>query len=271
MAEWGANIIRLPIVPDNLHNHGMDETLRILDQTVAWASEYQMYVIIDFHSVGWPPTNYYHPSCACNETSKQEILDFWATISRHYADNDVVAFYELFNEPVTRAETQWYITGAPNEAEDWLAWKEFMEQVIAVIRVNDPEKIILVSGLQFAYDLEFVAEAPIADSNVAYATHPYANNSNLDWDTAFGNLSYRYPVIAAELGYEEPGNPDPDYNGIPYHQAIIDYFEAHHMSWTVWVFDATWDTSLLLDMQTYQPSLSGEYFRGRLLELNQRP
>jgi len=64
-------------------------------------------------------------------------------------------------------------------------------------------------------------------------------------------------------------NPDIDIDGIPYHQAIIDYLEAHHISWTVWCFDAYWKTSLLTNNQTYQPSPSGKYFRSRLLELNQ--
>jgi hypothetical protein len=40
------------------------------------------------------------------------------------------------------------------------------------------------------------------------------------------------------------------------------------MSWTVWCFDATWQTTLLMNIQTYSPSPSGEYFRSGMLELN---
>ena len=267
MADWGANIIRLPIVPDTWRNYirryGMDGALHALDQTITWASENKMYVIIDFHSQGWPPGNYYEEGVGA-ETTPQEIMDFWNTISHRYVDNDVVAFYELFNEPFTHVYS--------GTAGDWLIWKDFAEQVIAVIRANDPDKIILVGGLQSAYDLSFVADAPVAGSNIAYATHPYSKPDFVkNWDTAFGDLSSQYPVFATEFGYTQGGFSDNDYNGVPYRQAIIDYLEAHHISWTVWCFDATWYTSLLLDVQTYQPSPSGEYFRSRLLELNQRP
>jgi len=237
MAEWGANIIRVPIVPDNLHTHVMNEVLRILDQTIAWAAENKMYVIIDFHSIGWPPEYYYYANC--DYTYPLEIMDFWDTISRRYADNDVVAFYELYNEPATRASE----TGYSATAEDWLVWKDFMEQVIAVVRANDPDKIILVGGLTYAYDLSFVADKPIEGSNIAYVTHPYSVHPMDDWDSAFGRLSSQYPVFATEFGYSQSDFPDIDINGTPYHQAIIDYLEAHHVSWTVWCFDATWQTT----------------------------
>ena len=196
----------------------------------------------------------------------QEMQYFWNDISRRYADNDVVAFYELFNEPARSGDADF---GSP---ADWMVWKGIVEQVIADIRANDTDKIILVGGLQASYNPSFAAAAPIADDNVGYVTHPYPSQYRyLNWDTAFGNLSSKYPVFAAEFGYDQRGNPDIDIHGIPYHQAIIDDLEAHHISWAVWCFDADWETTLLTNSQTYQPSPSGEYFRSRLLELNQQP
>jgi aryl-phospho-beta-D-glucosidase BglC (GH1 family) len=58
MASWGANIIRVPITPYGLHKVGTDRMLTIMDQTIAWAGENKMYVIIDFHSCGWFPDNW---------------------------------------------------------------------------------------------------------------------------------------------------------------------------------------------------------------------
>jgi endoglucanase len=189
MAEWGANIIRLPIVPDNLHAHSMEEILRVLDQTIAWAAQNKMYIIIDFHAIGWPPDGYSWADC--DQTSPQEIMEFWNVISRRYAENDAVALYELFNEPATSACR----TGNCANAEDWLVWKGFMETVIDVIRANDPDKIILVGGVMYAHDLSFAEDAPIADSNVAYAIHPYSVTPRDTWDAVFGNISAKYPVL----------------------------------------------------------------------------
>ena len=271
MAQWCANIIRLPILPSSLRNYGMEKTLDTLDQTIAWAAKNKLYVIIDFHSIGWPPEDFYPPEAPWFSTTPKEIMDFWETISSRYADNNTVAFYELYNEPVTSASYKDYF-GVSTTLDDWLVWKKFMEQIIAGIRTNDPDKIILVGGLQFAYDLSFVANAPITGKNVAYATHPYSHSKwKNDWKTAFGDLSSQYPVFATEFGYDAGGSPDDYYNGIPYHQAIVEYLEEHHISWAVWNFDASWAPTLLLDNFTYQPSPAGEYFRSIMLNLNQCP
>jgi aryl-phospho-beta-D-glucosidase BglC (GH1 family) len=276
IASWGANIIRVPIVAETPNKFGMSQTLYTLDQTIAWAAENQMYVIIDFHSVGWLADSWFPPG-AGNETTLEQWTGFWKTISSRFANNDVVAFYELFNEPALN--THW-----PYARDDWLIWKGLVEPVINnTIRPNDPDKIILVGGLQSSYNLSFVASAPISDisNNVAYATHPYsgqyippANHATQSgWDIAFGNLCQQYPVFATEFGFEKGLEyvDDPNIGGIPYHRAITDYLEAHHISWIAWVFDADWKTSLLKDNKTFEPTESGAYFRSRLLELNGHP
>ena len=147
-----------------------------------------------------------------------------------------------------------------------------MLEVVKVVRANDPDKIILVGGMNNAYNLSFVMDPSnaIQGSNIAYATHPYSPNTNPRWDEAFGNLSSQYPIFATEFGYQNQTWFEDYYiAGTPYHQAIIDYLEAHHISWTVWCFDADWQTTLLNDIQNYTPSPSGKYFRSRMLALNQ--
>jgi hypothetical protein len=57
MGKWCGNILRLPILPSSLRDYGMEKSLETLDQTIAWAAENNMYVIINFHSLGWPPDN----------------------------------------------------------------------------------------------------------------------------------------------------------------------------------------------------------------------
>ncbi len=119
MASWGANVIRLPIVPYTLHNYSREDIVRILDQTINWADKYKMYVIIEFHSVGWIPTDSYEDENT-HGTTLEEFLDFWGWVSERYADNDAVAFYELFNEPVNYQPT--------NPKDDWQAWKGVVDQ-----------------------------------------------------------------------------------------------------------------------------------------------
>ena len=273
MASWGANIVRVPIVPSILQSYGMDQVLRSLDQAIAWAGDNKIYVIITFYSTGWLADGWFPPG-AGSETSVEEWTDVWQKISSRYADNDVVAFYELYHEPAVNPQSNLGYT-----RDTWLIWKGLVDPLINyTIRPKDPDKIVLVGGLQSGYDLSYVANAPIADisNNVAYGTEPMAAlNTDLifhteksDWDTAFGNLSSQYPVFATELGYGDGVAPDPKIGNIPYHQAIIDYLEEHSISWTVIHFSGSWAPRLLKSNETFEPSESGAYFRSRLLELN---
>jgi endoglucanase len=261
MASWGANIIRLGILPRSLRNHSWSSIFDILDQTIAWAGENGMYVVIDFHSCGSIADNWYNNGDPQYTTNLQEWLTFWDKISSRYANNDIVAFYEIFNEPANQMQ--------PPAKAKWKAWKVVVEQVIPVIRGNDPDKIILVGGLNWAYDLSYVADEPIEFENIGYSTHPYlirliADRKN--WDTAFGKVSEKYAVFATEFGYQDdmPGFENKMVGNKRYGQAIIDYLEAHRISWMVWVFDNTWTTRLLIE-KDFTPSSSGEYFRSRML------
>jgi hypothetical protein len=93
-----------------------------------------------------------------------------------------------------------------------------------------------------------------------------------DWDAAFGKLSERYPVIATEIGYQNDIKDFADINvkDARYSQAIVDYLEAHQISWTAWCFDNVWFTCLLAD-RNFTPTQSGAYFRDRLLAAKRSP
>jgi aryl-phospho-beta-D-glucosidase BglC (GH1 family) len=238
MGRWGANVVRIPILPSSLREYGMEKTLETLDQTIRWAAANGMYVIIDFHSLGWPPDGFYPPNSPWYRTTDSEILDFWVRVSTRYADENTVAFYELFNEPVTRTSHADY-SGKSASLTDWVVWKQYAEAVISVIRVHDAHKIILVGGLQYSYDLSFVPQLPIAGQNVGYSVHPYFHPGwAKGWDEAFGNLSAEYAIFATEFGCEKQDCAEEARMGLPYMQSVIDYLEWKEISWTVWIFDA---------------------------------
>ena len=95
--DWGANIVRVPVHPALLRKHGRENYLELLDDAVRWCSELEIYVIIDWHSIGnLRARRFEAPEYVTNE---QETGEFWDTISKRYAGNATVAFYEIFNEP----------------------------------------------------------------------------------------------------------------------------------------------------------------------------
>jgi endoglucanase len=262
MASWGAKIVRVPIDLWDLHKYGWAAVWSALDQTIAWIGENKMYVVIDFHTCGSIAENWYPPEYTDHmKTNMREFLGFWDMISKRYADNDIVAFYELFNEPKNTID--------PPTKAMWMGWKEVAEQAISVIRANDPDKIILVGGLRWAYDLSYAADAPITGDNIGYVTHPYPQNiadTGKNWDTAFGRLSEEYPVFATEFAYDDflPGFENRMIGKQRYSQAIIDYLEEHQISWMVFNFDYILRISLISD-RDFTPTPQGDYFRSRLL------
>ena len=51
-ADWGAYVVRFAVHPIHLNNYGWEETFAAMDQGIEWAKKYNMYVIMDWHSIG---------------------------------------------------------------------------------------------------------------------------------------------------------------------------------------------------------------------------
>lgn len=263
MASWGANVVRLPVHPADWRNTSNANALAILDQAVNWAKQHDLYVIIDFHSIGMVHLNNYFivPGGDDYSTSLNEIVAYWSTIAAHYKNEPAVAAYEIFNEPVH--------LGDQDNLSDWTNWKADAETIIDAIRTLDPQKIIIVGGLNWSYDLSAVSGNPINRTNIAYATHVYpGKNYAKDWDAAFGNIADSYPVIATEIGYLPGSAEDPigenTYHaqaGETYTGRLKNYFVSKNISWVAWCFSASWRPVLLNDGNTYTPSTAGQYFK----------
>ena len=186
----------------------------------------------------------------------------------------MVAFHEIFNEPVW-ANFSWDPESLPS-AESWSQWKDFAEEVIDIIRANDPNTPIIVGGLQWSYDLSFAASNPVDRPNIVYGVHPYpSSNWAKSWEEAFGSLKESHPVFATEFGFctDDPQSHyyEGNYEGSqPYREAIISFLEARGISWAVWCFSVSWTPTLLKDLD-YTPTEAGEFFRNMLTEYASHP
>ena len=96
------------------------EYIKLLDQAVAWCTELEMYVILDWHTIGNLETGVFQDPMY--DTSKQETYNFWRIMARHFAGHNTVAFYELFNEPTTYRNQLGPVS--------WDAWKKSVEDTI---------------------------------------------------------------------------------------------------------------------------------------------
>jgi aryl-phospho-beta-D-glucosidase BglC (GH1 family) len=266
--EMGAKLVRIPIHPVAWRERTPPEYIKLLDQAVGWCTELEMYVILDWHTIGNLQTELFQDPMY--DTTKQETYGFWRTMARHYAGHNTVAFFELFNEPTTYREQLGPIS--------WSDWKRIVEEEITLIRANNPQVIPLVAGFDWAYDLTPVRLNPIGADGIAYTTHPYSNKRTRPWEPKweedFGFAASKYPVIATEFGgFSRPpataGQPPTGESSgagirnVAYGPAIIKYLEDKGISWTVWCFDPEWGPALLRNWD-YQLNASGEFAKAAM-------
>jgi aryl-phospho-beta-D-glucosidase BglC (GH1 family) len=256
--SWGANIVRIPVHPVAWRGRGKDDYLELLDQAVTWATELELYVMIDWHSIGNLVTGVFqHPMY---DTTIVETLNFWRTIAARYKGVPTVAFYEIFNEPST-------FNGQLGRAS-WADWKALNEEIIGIIRAHDSNVVALVAGFNWAYDLTPVGEDPIDAEGVGYVSHPYPMKVEEpwepQWEVDYGFVADRYPVFVTEFGFILEDHPDahiPAIGDERYGQIVTDYFAKKGISWAAWCFDPDWPAQLISDWE-YTPTVSGAFFKG---------
>jgi len=249
--KTGARLVRIPVHPVAWRERGPSAYLKLLDQAVEWCTALNMYVDIDWHSIGNLNRELFQDPMY--ETSPGETFHFWRIIAHHFTGNHTVAFYELYNEPTTYNDQL-----GPTS---WDEWKRTNENLITLIRAFDRTKIPLVAGFDWAYDLTPLHTSPIHAEGIGYVTHPYPFKRSKPWepkwDEDFGFAAGAYPLIATEIGYwgGSPANPQT----ADYGATIVKYLESRGISWTAWVYDPEWQPSLINSWK-YDLSDSGKFF-----------
>ena len=258
-AEWRAETMRISVLPALWRRHGAAEVFRVIDWSVAYARRYGIYLVICFHSIGYPPDETYKSLedwryGELYQTSQAEIRSFWEQVARRYRDEPAIAFYELFNEPV-RQDTPGRFDYDTSE-EDWTRLRDWSEGLIDAIRVHDPVRPVILGGLEFGYNLRHAVAHPVRRPNVAYASHPYAGSDwNVSWEDAFLAPARRLPVIATEFGFANDGHPETAHRGPGrYRDAIMAAFDQAGIGWTAWSFSHSFPPSLLADPERFTPS-----------------
>ncbi len=267
LASWGANTVRLPIHPVAWRKQGKEQYLALIDEAIIWANELNMYVIVDWHSIGYltkglfPKPDY--------ETNTEETIDFWKTIAHRYKGVSTVALYELFNEPSNLAL---------DVEVNWNEWKHFNEQLIDIIYDQDKQVIPLVAGFDWAYDLTPIKESPINRPGIGYVSHPYPQKAGMKqlpkrtyfdrWEKSWGYVAEKYPVVTTEIGWVKEGGFGahiPVLNDGEYGPIIMEYLDDKGISWIGWAFDPLWSPVMIKNWD-FEPSEQGKFFKKVLLE-----
>lgn len=254
--QMGARLVRIPVHPIAWRKLGPAAYLALLDQAVEWCTDLGLYIDLDWHSIGNLHAEVFQDPMY--DTSMKETFNFWRTAAAHFAGNNTVAFFELFNEPTTASDRLGPVR--------WEDWKKINEDLIALIRANDRQVIALVAGFDWAYDLTPLRMSPIAAEGIGYVTHPYPQKRSKPWEPKweedFGFAATRYPLIATEIGFDAPApNARPNERYSDYGPTIVKYLEGRGISWLAWVFDPDWGPRLIESWNTFALTGSGQFFK----------
>ena len=174
-----------------------------IEAVVNGAVKSDIYVVIDWHS---------------HNINLKEASAFFAEMSKKYAKYPNI-IYEVFNEP---------------DYETWWEVKAYAEEIIRVIRENDPNNVILVGCPHWDQDVNLPAEDPIIGySNIMYTMHFYAATHGKELrDRTDAAIKKGLPVFISESAGMEASGDGP--LNMKAWQEYIDWMEANKLSWITW-------------------------------------
>jgi aryl-phospho-beta-D-glucosidase BglC (GH1 family) len=238
-----ANCIRIAVHP-NLWQQERAAVLAYLKQNVRNALNSGLFVIIDYHTIGFPD-GYVPP---LNDRFVSYIADFklagdfWNTVSREINDGRVLL--ELWNEPVSNK-----FTG--NYAAMWKALKPYWEKLTQIIRDNRNYSVILAGGDYWAYELRGIKEDLLPDANTAYTWHVYGNHDDNDvlmWEKRLDQLHAVRPVVVTEWGFSgEEGDAEYAAPSAFADKFVVGFLDTKELHSLAWGYDPFYTPSMLKD------------------------
>ena len=230
MAKWKPNVVRFSLNQD-FYLPGTAKSSGAYPQYIAqWvrkAKERGMDVILDLH---WSDTgNLQNATPGQQKMADRNSITFWTMVATQFKGDGRVMF-ELYNEP---HDISWQVWKSGGNVDGWQA--AGMQQLYDAVRAAGAHNLVLIGGLDYAFDLSQVTSNRINGYNIAYVTHPYGQFANKrdpnQWNTAFGNLATTDPIFITEFGDTTDCNAGGRFN-----QSVIDYAAARGISWTAWAW-----------------------------------
>jgi len=269
---WGFNAVRLPLSQANWLGRRCEKDAYppLVDRVVESINARGMYAILDLHWTdvgGRAPCD--GPRCKSGQQPMPDAdsLVFWQEVAARYGRNPGVLF-NLFNEPYVYHRP--FVRNLPDEAS-WRCWRDGgctvyasmqtspriaglptpvpytavgMQTLLDAVRGEAPEAVVIVGGLDWAYDLSGIGCGyELSGTNVVYDTHVYTrwHHRRGDWDRHFGYLAATHPVVSLEFGSVDASADRT--------QRLLDYFDApmgepeNAMGWAIWSWNSPGEAS----------------------------
>lgn len=267
--QWHANVVRISLHPSVWEKMPHDAVLDALQREVDAALGDGMYVIIDWHTIGWPD-EWYEPIEPDWTDDPKDLYNsnfelaksFWDAVSTRFGKDGRIVF-ELWNELVrTKKEEDEEVP------PEWEQAKPFFAELVKVVRAHS-QNVVLATGNDWDYDLRCIREDLLPGVNIAYAWHIYAGtdeNDEAEWAKHLDELQKAAPVLVTEWGFQEHTTEAFKGSAKSYGEKFVrDFLEARHLHSTAWCWHPDW-TPVMLKADWKTPTSMGRFVMAYLAD-----
>ncbi|WP_369371776.1 glycoside hydrolase family 5 protein [Promicromonospora sp. Populi] len=241
--DWGADVVRISTyVQEGGYETNPQRFTALVNEYIDKLTARGVYAIVDWHMLDPGDPNF----------NLQRAKTFFTAIAqRNNGNNNII--YEVANEP---------------NGVSWQTIKGYHEQIIPVIRAQDPDAVILLGtrawsslGVSDGANESEVVNNPVNASNVMYTFHFYAASHGQEYLDALSRAADRIPVFITEFGTQNyAGEGANDFN---MSQRYLNLAASKKISWVNWNFSDDHRSGAVL---TEGSCASGSFGTGNLKE-----
>ena len=268
--ELGGNTARVSL----RYEGDIQNVFNLLDRHINYAKNHGLWIV---PVLMYPPGGFQPNKLFADEELKQQLVEFWGKLAEKYANEPVIAAYNLINEPL-----------ASEEYGGMEVYQDVINRIIAEIRIYDKNHLIDIENRHRGTKKPETTWPIVSDENVMYDFHEYQPHffthqgvrtsfpegtpypsEKFNRDSLYKHISmwgewgikHNYPVMISEFGVEKRAV---SYGGNQWVNDAIDIFSEYNMNFIY--FDLNWkrvgkDFSM-------QPEIK-RVFKEKMLDLKQ--
>jgi len=212
--DWKADVIRLSMyIQEGGYETNPRRFTDLMHSLIEQATARGMYAIVDWHQLSPGDPNY----------NLARAKTFFTEIAQRHKDKTNI-LYDVANEP---------------NGVSWARVREYHEQIIPVIRAQDPDSVILLGthawgslGVSDGRSETDVINNPVRATNVLYTFHFYAASHGTEYLNTLSRAADRIPVFVTEFGTQTASGDGG--NNFGRSQQYIDLMASKKISWVNW-------------------------------------
>ncbi|MFD0200958.1 MULTISPECIES: glycoside hydrolase family 5 protein [Saccharothrix] len=214
--DWGADVLRISLyVQEGGYETNPRKFTDLVHGYIEEATRRGLYALVDWHQLdpGDPNANI------------SLARTFFTEIAQRHRDKTNI-IYDIANEP---------------NNVSWAGIKSYAEQMIPVIRAQDPDGVVFVGthgwgslGISDGRSEQDIIANPIRATNFMYTFHFYAASHQDEYFAALQRAAARLPIFVTEFGTQTYTGDGA--NDFAYSQKYLDFLAANKIGWTNWNF-----------------------------------